>query len=53
MKQIMIGIILNECAVFIGFVLLAVGVWTALRYIEKEWSFIPRRRQRRGFGERL
>ena len=52
-KVIIANVILNELAVFGGFILLAVGVWLAFRYIDERWSFIPRKQQRSGFCERF
>ena len=41
----------NEMLVIVLAVLLGMGLMLAIMYINERWTFIPRKRQRKEFGE--
>ena len=51
--EIVAGVLNSEMVVMVCAVLLVAGVALYLEYIIRRWSWIPRREQRRVFGERF
>ena len=50
--EVMRAVTLNELGVMIAVILTIIATVAVMRYIDRWWTFIPRRKQRRGFGER-